>query len=147
MPPQVTSPSSVQATVSSAEILALFTTPKEIVAAPGTGKLLLPFACSTELLFGTTPYTKGPGAIGSLAIIYSGSPEDSSADLMVDDGIAGGIFTQSADTVGRMSGNAGSNVRADAENKGLSLYTDTDDPTLGDGTLVVTVIYHIIELF
>src|SRR5205807_831964 len=59
-------PQSTSTTLSSADILSLFTTPKEVVAAPGPGKLILPFAGVAQLHAGATPYTLVAGAYGGL---------------------------------------------------------------------------------
>ena len=54
---------SLTVSLSSAQILAAAVTPVTVIPAPGAGKSMTVFKSVYELLFGTTPYTGGQGAL------------------------------------------------------------------------------------
>jgi hypothetical protein len=56
--------------LSSADILALASTGKQLVAAPGAGKIQVPFGFYYSLAFGTHPYVVVGGSIDNLAPAY-----------------------------------------------------------------------------
>lgn len=118
-------------TLSSADILALNTTPITLVAAPGAGKYLVPHAIVVWVGYGTTPYTVSD----DLSIRYV-----TGDDISLDAATAA-LFNFSGfrklilldDIVGDDG----------IVNKGIEMYVRAGALTLGDGTLTVTVWYTV----
>lgn len=141
-----TGPSSVSVTVSSAEILALFTTFKQLIAAPGAGKYIIVETIVVLNDFGTVAYVTS----GDLGIRYT---DDSGGRL-------GGLkisFVQAvADVVAQIIPNLDGGTdfwpslrpRLAEENAPLVLSANewefADNPTTGDGELKLEIIYRII---
>lgn len=116
--------------VSSAEIIALNGTPKQLVAAPGAGKILVPVSVAYKFTFGSVAYT-------------------TNLNLRLRMGFT---LTQNAGILG-LSGNAyamqplaGGVVSADVSNTAINLDVATGNPAAGDGTLIVYVSYVTITL-
>lgn len=119
----------VTKTFTSAQILQSNTTPLEIVPAQGPGKIIVPLLFITRLKFGTIAYATNTSmqyrinniSISGLAMILSAAVNRLRMKAMPD---------TTVDTT-------------DLANQPLMLQTDTGNPTAGDGTLEVTVIYTI----
>ena len=116
--------------VSSAEILALNGTPKQLVAAPGAGKILVPIAVTYKFTYGSAAYT-------------------TNLNLRLRMGFT---LTQNAGILG-LSGNAyamqplaGGVVSSDVSNTAITLDVATGDPAAGNGTMIVYVSYVTITL-
>lgn len=127
----------VKVSLSSAEILALNTTPKTLIAAPGAGKIIQPIIYLWVYTYGTVTYATNTNA----DVYYTGS--------LVLTGTT--ILNRTASTIqrqGTASVTAASFLVAsqDITNKALMLNVQTGDPTAGDGTLAVHVSYLIITL-
>lgn len=127
-----------QVTVSSAEILALATTAKELVAAPGANRVLEFISATIKYNAGSTGYTE---STDDMVIEYSGGQDvtasiDSSDFIdQTDDEIRVIPFSVSAMAI---------TVDLEAlKNTALQLFIPNDNPTLGNGTLDVRTIYRI----
>lgn len=114
-------------TLSSAEILALNTTPKTLVAAPGAGKLIVPLATVHNFTYGTVQYATNT----SLAIKHNG---------LAGSGNAIGGIGSSASIIQYGSLNTGVAILANAA---LVVLVQSGDPTAGDSTSTLGVYYKI----
>lgn len=122
-------------TLSSDDLLTLGDTPITLVAAPGAGKVVVPFAVYGAYSFGTTPYTDDEGEY----IRYAGS--DTPIGDLVNELFAAG----SNNAIGRIPNGAVSVDRAEAVNKALVVASDAN-LTDGDGTFAVTVSYYVVTV-
>lgn len=126
-------------TLSSADILALNTTPKELLPAPGVGKVLILDQIVYSYTYGTTQYTGG-GIIrpvwrgGTTAVWGTGVTGELAVALMQAASSYIGIRCQSAVSIAQL------------ENTAIDLYAATGDFATGDGTLKVFIKYRILTL-
>lgn len=124
-------------TLTSPQVLACFTTAVTIVPAPGAGLLLVPFSVTFNYTFVTTAYTDHGGNLqlrwGTGFGISSGLPTLGFWTLAT---------SQSAEP------NIGPSPHAVSAlvNQPLIVQQDTANPTLGDGTLTVTVFYGVVAV-
>lgn len=123
-------PLTVKVTLSSAQILDLNTTPITLVAAPGSGKMIVPVAVSYRLNFNSSAYTtnlnlrlrmngtltQNSGILGLGATAYSMQP------------LAGGAYS------------------TDITNTALTIDVATGNPAAGDSSLDVYITYCVITL-
>lgn len=118
----------VKVSISSAQLLAINTTPIELVAAPGAGKVISPRNIVFNYTYGTTTYVTTAVAVrfvGEVSNIYS--------TTVIDDTSSGiGSTTKSNHWV--------------FENTAIEFTHPTTDPTTGDGTLEIYITYEIITL-
>jgi hypothetical protein len=121
--------------VSSAEILALNTTPIELVAAPGSGKVVKIQSIVANLTFGTAAFATNT----NLQIITSGA---SVAQYELD------MLGATVSTIRQMKDNTTSNVAHTQllDNTAVNVMAETGDPTTGDGTVTIYATYDIITL-
>jgi hypothetical protein len=130
--------------ISSVELKALFSSPKEIVPAPGAGKFIRLLTWELVYRFGTVAYLNAdvPG------LNYAGDDT-----FLHEPGLSfETILSATADSVGygvgashRQSGDSSTKfLRTLIENKAIVLLDD-QDMTTGDGTAVVTVTYRIVD--
>jgi hypothetical protein len=123
----------VDVTISTAEVLALRTTPKELVAAPGAGFCIVPLSVYATVDFNTTAYDNGTD---TLDIIYAGgSAIISFATTLVE---------AAADIRNYMEKSEATFVPLD--NTALQARTSSADPTLGDSAIKIRVWYKIVPL-
>ncbi len=118
-----------QLTVSSAQILALNTTPLTIVAAQGSGIAIVVHRAVMDYTFLTAAYSTNTG----LALIT-----DTATNPQGLNQISASASCASAFGYDSSSGYASSQILA---NKALKLQIQTGNPTAGSGTMVVTVWY------
>jgi hypothetical protein len=118
--------------LSSAEILALYTTSKELVAAPGSGKVIEFLSAVLFLDHGGTDYTTN----GDLTI-KSGSTGTSVSDTIA----AADLIQKSADHY-RVVQVLSADAQLDA-NESLVLTCGTGNPAAGNSILTVHVAYRI----
>ena len=127
----------VTARISSAQFLQLFTTPIQLVAAPGVGKVVVPLSFTGLFTFGTTPYVDGDGEQIGWASSFASTQ------------ITGAAFDS---TMGSSNGGYATPTQApslapgDFENQPLVVGCITTDPTGGDGTAVVSILYSILPV-
>lgn len=121
---------SVTRTLSSAEILDLFTTPVTLIPAQGANRVIVPNELIYKYNYGGTAYdTNGEPInilfLGSNQVYRIGDSEiEGSASII-------GIESPSGVLV---------------ENTPLSIQAQTQNPTLGNGTLTITIYYRVITV-
>lgn len=125
--------------ISSAELLALFTTPKQLVAAPGEGKVLAFDSMICAYDYGTVAYTVGTA--GNFQVKHT----NASGQAVSESRAKTGFIDQSADviwfcpSINAASGGSG----GAAANTALVLALTGANPTDGDGTIHVKVAYRV----
>lgn len=128
-----------QVRVTSAQIKALVAEDVTIVEAPGAGKIIVPLWALVTMDAGSTPYTwveadeENPDHAISLG------------DMALDDDTSvNALITAATDYSVRLTPLAGST--AITANTALKLTASgVGEPTLGNGTLVVKVAYHVTD--
>lgn len=128
-----------EVTVSSAELLALRTTPKTIVAAPGAGKMNVPLL-AVFLADNGTAYVVGTN---DLALRY----KDGTGDIIGQTIDTAGLLDQTTDIVTQASMIATDTKgpKADVENQPVVLHnTGAGELTTGTGVLRVKLWYFVI---
>lgn len=128
---------SVTVTVSAAEIIAMYTTPKLLVAAGGANTMHILNNALLEVDYGTAQFTGG----GVVAIQYdstaNGAGTDASADLA-----AATLNGYTADSVVMLAGEVPSVASSTTVNKGLYLSNETGVFANGDSTVYVHLNYY-----
>lgn len=120
-------------TISSAEVLALRTTPKTLVAAPGAGFCIVPLAVYATIDFNSIAYDNGTD---TLDILYSGG----SAIIS----FATTLIEASADIQNYMEKSEATFVPLD--NTALVARCSSADPTAGNSVIKIRVYYRIVPL-
>lgn len=121
--------------LSSAQILALNSTPVAMVAAPGANKALVPIYVCGSLAFGTTQYATnvtlavGNPTVGSL-VSFSNSFLPASSSVLTF----------------KVASNLNALALVNIVNQPLNVFVQTGDPTAGDSTLRVFVTYQLVSL-
>lgn len=125
-------------TVSSAELLALATTPKELVAAPGAGFMLQFFGAELILDYNSVAYTESGDNMG---IKYTDA-----AGVQVSNTIEStGFIDQTADTVtNAIQGSDLIVAAASAENQALVLDNLGSNFAAGNSPMYVNVTYKVV---
>jgi len=127
-----------EVTVSAAELLALATTAKTLVAAPGADRVLEFISAIIKYNYGATAYTE---STDDMVIEYSGGQDVSAAIT------SSGFIDQTNDEIRVIPHNlTAMAITTDLEalkNTALQLFIPNDNPTLGDGTLTVRTTYRI----
>jgi len=121
--------------ISAAEILDLFATPKELVAAPGAGKLLEFISLLLAYDWGTVAYTIGTA--GNLQVKYT----DGSGAAVSTTRAATGFLDAVADTLSSLDKLEATVEPAD--NAPLVLTVATASPTAGDSPIHAKVAYRV----
>jgi len=123
----------VKVTLSSAEILNSFSSAKQLIAAPGSGKVNEVISITMRYNYLTAPYVTNT----TLAVYYS----------TVEVAAHTGVLDQLASVIKVASPGIGFvSASADLENQAVFIGTKTGNPTAGSGTLDVYVTYRIITL-
>lgn len=117
--------------ITSAEILALNATPKELVAAPGSGRSIEFVSAALHLDYGTATYA----ANGTLQVRTATTNTVLSGTLTL-----AGCLGKTADGVGVMVP-VSTGINLDP-NEAIELYMPTGETGTGDGTLTVRVGYR-----
>lgn len=132
---------STTVTLSAAQIKALYDTPVLLVAAPGSGKLVIIDSILWDIAFGTTQYAAG----GALAAQYGnaahGAGPAASGTLAAAslNGVAASDFLSNAGSAGLLNV-----ARTAALNTAVYLSNATGDFTTGDSTATLYVRYRVI---
>lgn len=119
-------------TISSSEVLAIFTTPKTLIAAPGAGLAIAVEAIYSTISFNTTAYAAGTGE--TLNIQYDSGPTVASLTE---------AFVESAASA-RAYVPATTSTVAPAVNTALVAKMSATNPTLGNSPIKIRVIYRIV---
>ncbi|MBA7467766.1 hypothetical protein ES707_02987 [subsurface metagenome] len=124
--------------ISAADILALFTTAKELVAAPGAGKVLEFISLELALDYVSAAY--GTTNVGNIAVRYT----DASGAAVSVDLASVGFIDEEADQL-RLLMKLATNVTP-VVNAALVLAVDgTADPTGGDSPIHAKIAYRVHE--
>lgn len=129
-------------TVTSAQLLALHGTPVTLIPAPGVGQVILLQQVSMEYVFNTTAYTVPGGA--NLRLLINGVTvgTDIAATGLLDQTANALAYARAANQTTAISP-----VNLVLDDQPLTLTnTNATEFTLGDGTLVVNVLYNIISV-
>ena len=118
--------------ITTAEILALYTTPKVLVAAPGAGKVLQFISAVGFLDFNTAAYTTR----GILTVKCH--------TTAVSDPCAAAALVQQADDCYEEINKLSTEVEL-VVNKPLNLYCDTGNPVVGDSPIRMKVMYRVLD--
>jgi hypothetical protein len=124
--------------ISSAQLLDIVASPVEIVPAPGAGKIAVILGIISKFTFVTTAYS----TVTSTTRLYYGDP--SRGDTA---NIGTGFFSSLLTSTISVSGIdfADNNILdTTLENSSIVLSNTNTDPTLGDGTLTISVAYIIL---
>jgi hypothetical protein len=133
-----TNVSQASVTVSSAEILALFTTAKTLLAAPGANKVYELVSATLTYVYNTTAYTVGSST--NLAINY----KDKTGAAVTTTRATTGFIDQTANSYSLFRPlTAQLALDANAINQPLCLSLAGANPTLGDGTFKLNLIYRV----
>ena len=127
---------SVDVTVSSAQMLALNATPQTIVAAPGSGKAIIPIAALLFLDYGTAAYA-GIAAGEDLAFKYTNA-----AGTQIFSVEATGFLDATADAL--RYADAGSSLLTPTANAAVVLHMLTGEITTGDSPLKIRFYYRVV---
>lgn len=126
----------VSVTLSSAQVLQLFTNPVTIVSAPGAGLALIPIASIFNYNFNTTPYTDHGGTI----LLRLGG-------LSMASFASAGFWDQSASQVAfPATSRTNASAATSYANANLNVSNNMANPTGGNGTLTVTIRYMVVAV-
>lgn len=120
--------------ITSAQVLALNTTPQQLVAAPGSGKVIVPLRGLAQLAGVGTSYATHTNAVVGGASAVSGS-----------DYWGGFSLSATADVV-RLFNRTATIPHSILDNEAVVLTTPSGDPTAGDAGLRVQLWYLIADL-
>lgn len=123
-------------TITSAQLLALFTTAIEIVPAPPTGKTLFMKRCIVKYNYGTVVYTVGTAT--NLTVNYT----DKNGTAVSATQAVTGMIDQASNQTRVMP--ALSTAFTPTASAKLVLSLAVANPTAGNGTLTVTTVYNIV---
>jgi len=121
-----------EVSISSAEMLAIFTTPKLLVAAPGAGKYIDPISVIAKNTFNSVAYSTG----SSPYINYVGTASSVKFTFSTD------LITTSSTRVEKGMEYTDTVVPV---NVGLQ-FLNGANPTLGNGTLKLSLLYRIVTI-
>lgn len=131
-------PMQAQVNLTSAQILGMYATPVQIVAAPGVGRIVLPIAYQGTYTHVATQYAAG-GVIGleygNAANLAGPAASSTLAAATFNGYAASNTFVLTVDATDTL---------ANIANQGLFLSNQTAAFTTGDGTLRMNVIYAIL---
>lgn len=127
---------SVTITLSSAEILNLFTTPKQLIAAPGLGKVIRVIRVELHYHFGTTAYATNT----QMSIEYGAqSPE---VPAVGDNG----ALAATASGITFLAEQQGVRLVTQVENTSILVSVETGNPTSGNGDMVIKAWYEVVNM-
>ncbi len=127
-------------TLTAAQIKALYDTPVQLVAAPGSGKLILIDSILWDIAFGTLQYTAGGAIQAQYGNTVHGAGAQASASIAAAtlNGVAASGFLANG------SGAATLNAPATVENTAVFLSNATADFATGDSTATLYVRYRVV---
>lgn len=128
---------SASVTLTSAQVLAIFTTPVTVVPAPGAGLAIVPIIAIYDYVAGTTPYTDGGGSLRINVGNVFGLAQLTTASF----------WTAASSRVSSVNAAIASVVQTtNLANGALTVSSSTANPTLGNGTVAVTVAYMVVPV-
>jgi hypothetical protein len=128
----------VKVSITSAEILQMFTTPKVLVAAPGAGKLIVPISFTFRINYLTTAYATNTNMIFGWGSTSGGALATYTSILAQSQNVL------ELNAIGSVFGVFGSN--ASLVNQPLTARVPTGNPTAGDSSIDWYITYMIITL-
>jgi hypothetical protein len=134
--------------LTSAQLLALHSSPVPIIAAPGAGKMILVLSALYELIYGSAAYECSDQTQG---LFFGTGVSGNAADSASDDTLGYQVFTAPADTVVVSAPLINTQIApvaptSGAENQPVVLSSYVADMTTGDGTGSITVLYTVVTL-
>jgi len=123
---------SVSRTLSSAELLDLFTTPITLIPAQGANRVIVPSELIYQYTYGGTAYSSPSNFLK----IFSGTIGNNSMFSIPDN-----VFEGTASAIGVESPSGLSSA-----NSALEIQCPNANPTLGNGTLTITIYYRVISI-
>lgn len=127
----------VTVTLTSAQVLALHTTPVTVVQAPGAGLAIVPVSAMFNYQFGGTAYTDGGGNI-----TLAGNGTGNYASFA-----SAGFWDQGSSKVKPFTALTNpAVVSLAAVESAIQVGQNTANPTLGNGLLAVTVAYYVVAV-
>lgn len=142
-------PQIAQIRLTTAQLLALSTTPVTIIPAPGAGKYIVPQIFTGQLTFGGTPFSIANGGAGSTYLFWAGlgtgSAGSTAVGNMADSAANGGMdYTASGSQLFIFPCLTEPSVpAASILNQSLQIIMD-DALTLGNGSMVITMSYIVV---
>lgn len=119
-------------TISTAEVLALFTTPKTLVAAPGAGFTLIPVSIYSSITYNTTAYACNAAG---LILKYTDGSGTAPGSVLTQ------AFCQSSASAEQVVQNAAT-AYTPTTNAALVLQAGTANPTTGNSAIKVRIFYR-----
>jgi hypothetical protein len=127
-----------QVTLTAAQLIAMKTTPQNIIPAPGAGKVLVIDAILFQFKNGGTVFTGG----GAISFVYHGTAVTPHTGT-----VAASVLTTNAPDVQYLGPNTSAAVDLQsAINLGLDITNATAVFAAGNGTALVTVWYSVVTL-
>ena len=126
----------ISTTVTSAQILSCNSNPVTVLAGV-SGHYIIPISATFKYTYGTSPY---PASANSFYIGLGSTAAAAKWSLAPDfEGLTQtSVFLQNTTAIG-------SNPRLGAPGEGLLFYADIADPTGGDGTLTIDIMYRLLS--
>jgi hypothetical protein len=121
-------------TVTTGQILALNTTPITLVAAPGTGLVLLPIAVYATITYGAAAYSTNAAGF---TVRYTNGSGASTAMTLTQ-----AFLQSSANAIQHVA--AGTTAITPVANAPLVIYADNANPTTGDSNLKLQIWYRVV---
>ena len=125
--------------LSSADLLALDTTPIEIVPAPGSGKIILPIEALFRYTHVTTAYTVGT------SVLVVGIPGDEAGYIKLDNSALSSFVGNATSDTARQFHESAQNDSGSMGNQAITVRIESDTLADGDGTLVIDLLYRIAD--
>lgn len=128
-------------TLSSAQILALHSTPITIIPAPGTGKAINVIGMVGKYIYSSTPYTLG--VMDGISVAPSSAPQNEYCWVI----LANGFLDQSASTYSYAQLGVSEGTSAHVENTSfvLSEFNGAASFTNGNGAVKISVYYTVVN--
>lgn len=130
---------SVTVDVSSAEILALFTTPKTLISAPGANKIIFVLGLIVHYKFVSAAYSQAGGLLSFRYNNGSGASVNASGLTMIT-GVSDGVV------IPQLGAYTSPSAASGVVNKAVVLCNSVADPTTGSGTLKISISYRIVDV-
>jgi hypothetical protein len=135
----ITGTFTVKKSITSGQILSAYSSPIELVAAPGANKIIIPISCITRMTYGTTPYATNVNA-------RLGWDSGTSGTAVLVQSL--GLINTSANNTLFVPINSSSSYSSLTSyvNKNFCFSIGTGNPTAGDSPIQVSLVYTIIDI-